>query len=58
MSTDTQSYVFTLGPELLKKANEELNEKEEHIKRDIQVLRERVKVNKGTLKKEVFKEKC
>ncbi len=47
MSGSTQNYVFTLGPELLKKANKELNEKEKHRKRDIQVLRERVLANKG-----------
>ncbi len=47
MSGGTPNYVFTLGPELLKKANKELNEKEKHRKRDIQVLRERVLANKG-----------
>ncbi len=47
MSSNKEGYVFTLGPELLKKANKELNEKDKHRKRDIQVLRERVLANKG-----------
>ncbi len=49
MSSDKQGYIFTLGPELLKKANKELNEKDKHRKRDIQVLRERVLANKGMI---------
>ena len=40
-------YVCELSPELVKKAQEELNEKPEWRSRDIQALREMVQKEKG-----------
>ena len=42
-------YECTLSPELLKKAQDELNEKPEWRSRDIQALREMVQNEKGKL---------
>jgi len=42
-----QKYQCTLTPELLKKAEDELNEKEKWRERDIQALRDMVLLHKG-----------
>ena len=47
MSARGEPYVCTLSPELVKKAEEELNEKPEWRARDIQALRDMVKAHPG-----------
>lgn len=47
MAENYPEYECTLSPELIKKAQDELNEKPEWRKRDIQALREMVQKEKG-----------
>ena len=46
---EVAGYSCTLTPELLKQAEEELNEKEKWRDRDIQALRDMVLVHKGSI---------
>ena len=41
------TYTFTLGDELLKKAQDELSEKDKWRARDIEAVREKIKAHKG-----------
>ena len=49
-SSGEGTYTFTLGDDLLKKAEEELSEKNKWRARDIEAVREKVKAHKGMYK--------
>ena len=50
------TYTFTLGDELLKKAQDELSEKDKWRARDIEAVREKIKAHKGKIQNFLFYE--